>query len=126
MRYLRRSIQKTGEDVRGPQETPRSERTNRRPERTNQTVVADQPPPLSEARWPWLDWGIVATVFGLQIMLWCFSGEPLMIALRWFAERVGITVKAVLWILAASAAGIGWAVYSSWPKIEALCGLGCA
>ena len=86
----------------------------------------DQPPPVSQCRWPRLETPIVAAVFAFGIMLWCFSGEPVMITLRWFAERVGITVKAVLWILAASASGIGWAIYSWWPKVEALCGLGCA
>jgi hypothetical protein len=50
-----------------------------------------------------------------------------MIALRWFSGRVGITVKAVLCILAGGAAsGIGWAIYFWWPKIEAVCGMGCA
>ena len=87
---------------------------------------ADQPPPMSEARWPWLDWGIPAACFAIQIMLWCLSGEPVMIVLRWFAERIGITVKAVLWILAGTASGIGWAIFSWWPKLEALCALGCA
>ena len=108
MRYLRPSIQKTGEDVRGPQEY-----------RATVAVVADQPPPLSQCRWPRLELGIVATVFAFGIVLWCLSGEPVMIALRWFAERVGITLKAVLWILAGAASGIGWALFLFWPKIEA-------
>ena len=69
--------------------------------------------------WPRLEWGIVATVFAFGIVLWCLSGEPVMIALRWFAERVGITLKAVLWILAGAASGIGWALFLFWPKIEA-------
>lgn len=112
MRYLRRSEAGTGEDVGGPQETPRFERTRG-------AVVSDQPPPMSEARWRWLDTGIIVSAFAIQIMLWCLSGEPVMIALRWFAERVGITLKAALWILAGAASGIGWALFLFWPKIEA-------
>ena len=107
MRYFQRSIQGTAKPVRGPQEAPRA------------AVISDQPPPLSQCRWPRLEWGIVATVFALGIVLWCLSGEPIMIALRWFAERVGITLKAVLWILAGAASGIGWALFLFWPKIEA-------
>ena len=118
MRYLRRSEAGTGEDVGGPQETPRAV-ASVGPFDAHRKVTTDQPPPLSQCRWPRLELGIVATVFAFGIVLWCLSGEPVMIALRWFAERVGITLKAVLWILAGAASGIGWALFLFWPKIEA-------
>jgi hypothetical protein len=112
MRCFQQSIQKTSEDVRCPQGAPRLERASG-------AVVTDQPPPMSEARWPWLELAIITTVYALQIVIWCLSGEPIMIALRWFGERVGITLRAVLWILAGAASGIGWALFLFWPKIQA-------
>ena len=81
----------------------------------------EYPPPMSEARWPWLELAIITTVYALQIVIWCLSGDALMMALRWFAERVGITMKALLWILSGAASGIGWTLYLLWPKLEALC-----
>ncbi len=85
----------------------------------------DQPPPMSEAHWPWLGLAIITAVYAVQILVWCLCGDAAMMFLRWFAGRAGITLKALLWILAGALSGIGWALFSWWPKIEALCGYGC-
>ena len=58
-------------------------------------------------------------------MLWCLNGEPLVIAFGWVAHKLGMSVRAVLWIVAGVLSGIGWAVYQFLPKLEALCSMAC-
>ena len=89
------------------------------------TQIANNPPPVSEARYPWLDFLVPFSWASLCFLLWWFSMEPWEIALSWVGDKLGCSIRAVLWLAAGAASAIGSAIWYLWPKLEAVCGMGC-
>jgi hypothetical protein len=87
--------------------------------------VSPEPPPVSEARSKFVDFAVPFSWALLCFLLWWLSMEPWEIALSWVGDKLGCSIRTVLWLAAGAASAVGSVVWYLWPKLEAVCGMGC-